>query len=322
MTFSIVTPSYNQLDWLRLCIASVRDQVISIPDARNAHSTSIFIEHIIQDAGTVGIKEFAQEHGADFTQEGCNAVSTQNQNGFDSKSPTSKQAPYVLKIFSEKDGGMYDAVNRGYRKCSGDILCYLNCDEQLLEGALQKVHDFFDNAPSCEILSAGCLIVKPEGELETIRPGLVPSMSHILTDHLPTLTASLFYRKAVIKNKWNLFDSRYKDLADMLWVIDRLAEKRDFRRAPFYSSVFTDTGLNMNLLPNARAEANYLRSKLPFYLKRLKIFYVIKHRLKKFLLGSYATGSIVYSIYTKSSPSARAKFEKHGRFGVWKSRLS
>ena len=27
MTFSVVTPSFNQLDWLRLCVSSVRDQV-------------------------------------------------------------------------------------------------------------------------------------------------------------------------------------------------------------------------------------------------------------------------------------------------------
>jgi len=151
---------------------------------------------------------------------------------------------------------------------------------------------------------------------------LVPSLGHILTDHLPTLTASLFYRKEVIKNKWNLFDSRYKDLADMLWMIDRLAEKRLFKRASFYTSAFADTGQNMNLMPNARAEANYLQSKIPPYLKRLKFFYVIRHRLTKFLAGCYAPCTIKYSIYTKSSPNARAKFERHGRFGVWKSRLS
>jgi len=27
LIFSIVTPSYNQLDWLRLCVASVREQL-------------------------------------------------------------------------------------------------------------------------------------------------------------------------------------------------------------------------------------------------------------------------------------------------------
>jgi glycosyltransferase involved in cell wall biosynthesis len=311
MIFSIITPSYNQLEWLRLCIASVRDQ--GLPSTLDSGLSTIRVEHIIQDAGTPGIKELADEFDAEFFQDG----NLQN-----SKSTEDSRKSYMLKVFSEKDGGMYDAVNRGFKRCSGDIVCYLNCDEQLLEGAVQNICDFFNNNPACEILSAGCLIVNSQGDLETIRPGLVPSLGHILTDHLPTLTASLFYRKEVIKNKWNIFDSRYKDLADMLWVIDRLAEKRNFKRASFYTSAFADTGQNMNLMPNARAEANYLQSKIPAYLKRLKFFYVIKHRLTKFLLGCYAQSTIKYSIYTKSSPNARAKFEKHGRFGVWRSRLS
>src|SRR4249920_605055 len=39
MTFSIITPSYRQSDWLKLCIASVADQEVAA-------------EHIIQDAGS------------------------------------------------------------------------------------------------------------------------------------------------------------------------------------------------------------------------------------------------------------------------------
>jgi glycosyltransferase involved in cell wall biosynthesis len=313
MLISIITPSYNQLDWLRLCVSSIRDQLVSTPPTLDSGLSTLSIEHIIQDAGTPGIQELANEFGAEFFRDG----NLQN-----SKSTEDSRKSYTLKVYSEQDGGMYDAVNRGFKRCSGDIVCYLNCDEQLLEGAVQNVYDFFRKNPNCEILSAGCLIVNSQGDLETIRPGLVPSLGHILTDHLPTLTASLFYRKEVIKNKWNLFDSRYKDLADMLWMIDRLAEKRLFKRASFYTSAFADTGQNMNLMPNARAEANYLQSKIPPYLKRLKFFYVIRHRLTKFLAGCYAPCTIKYSIYTKSSPNARAKFERHGRFGVWRSRLS
>jgi glycosyltransferase involved in cell wall biosynthesis len=44
-----------------------------------------------------------------------------------------------VKAFIEKDSGMYDAVNRGLRKAIGEILAYLNCDEQYLPGALQRV---------------------------------------------------------------------------------------------------------------------------------------------------------------------------------------
>ena len=45
---SVVTPSYNQLDWLRLAIASVADQ-----------ETDTY-EHLIQDAGTPGLTDSLQ----------------------------------------------------------------------------------------------------------------------------------------------------------------------------------------------------------------------------------------------------------------------
>src|SRR5215467_6301036 len=37
-----------------------------------------------------------------------------------------------VKAFVEKDQGMYDAVNRGLNRAAGDVLAYLNCDEQYL----------------------------------------------------------------------------------------------------------------------------------------------------------------------------------------------
>ena len=39
-----------------------------------------------------------------------------------------------VKAFIERDGGIYDAVNRGYRRATGDILVDLNYDEQYLPG--------------------------------------------------------------------------------------------------------------------------------------------------------------------------------------------
>jgi len=49
MKISIVTASYRQLDWLRLCVASVADQ------------EGVDVEHIIQDAGSDGIEDLARE---------------------------------------------------------------------------------------------------------------------------------------------------------------------------------------------------------------------------------------------------------------------
>ena len=51
MRFSIVTASYEQLDYLVCCIASVSDQ------------EGATVEHIVQDAGSPGIEEFAEKMG-------------------------------------------------------------------------------------------------------------------------------------------------------------------------------------------------------------------------------------------------------------------
>src|SRR5437667_686879 len=55
-----------------------------------------------------------------------------------------------IKAFVEKDAGMYDAVNRGLRRATGELLAYINCDEQYLPGALSTVMDFFKQNPSIE----------------------------------------------------------------------------------------------------------------------------------------------------------------------------
>src|SRR5438093_12901032 len=52
-----------------------------------------------------------------------------------------------VKAFVEKDNGLYDAVNRGLRRVAGDIVAYLNCDEQYLPGALAVVERFFKEHP-------------------------------------------------------------------------------------------------------------------------------------------------------------------------------
>src|SRR5438309_8408755 len=48
-----------------------------------------------------------------------------------------------VQAYVEKDKGMYDAVNRGWRRAKGEILAYLNCDEQYLPGGLAAVENFF-----------------------------------------------------------------------------------------------------------------------------------------------------------------------------------
>jgi len=54
---------------------------------------------------------------------------------------------------SEPDRGMYDALAKGFEKASGEILCWLNAGDILLNGALSTVAEVFQNHPEANWLT-------------------------------------------------------------------------------------------------------------------------------------------------------------------------
>ena len=87
MHFTIVTPSFRQLEQLECCIASVADQ------------EGVEVEHIVQDGGTNGFEEFAKKMAHKWPD----------------------RPGYLRVMSSGKDMGMYDAINRGFEKTKGSI---------------------------------------------------------------------------------------------------------------------------------------------------------------------------------------------------------
>jgi glycosyltransferase involved in cell wall biosynthesis len=276
--FSIVTPSFRNSKWLKLCIASVADQ------------QGIELEHIVQDS--------------------CSDDGTQDWLPRDTR----------VKAFIEKDGGMYDAVNRGYRRATGDILAYLNCDEQYLPGALKTVRGFFEANPEVEAVLAHSLVVDGEGKYICHRHLMTPHPRHVWF-RFPILTSSIFIRRKVIHERGIFFDTRWRDLGDFHWVLALMKNKVPMAVCDSLTSVFADTGENMNLKPNAVREKAGTHAMIPAWVKMLKPVWVFQHRLRRLAAGHFNLKPASYEIYTLQSPNHRIRLDISKPTAVWWNRL-
>ena len=92
---SIITATYNSQEFVSRCIESVLNQNIDFIE-------HIFIDCLSTDATLDTVRRFLDSY---------------------------ESRGWVLKIISEKDNGIYDAMNKGIKLATGDIVGILNSDD-------------------------------------------------------------------------------------------------------------------------------------------------------------------------------------------------
>ena len=65
----------------------------------------------------------------------------------------------VKNWISEPDKGMYDAINKGIKKATGDIICYLNVDDRFYENTLEIVAKYFSENSQLDFVYGECGII-------------------------------------------------------------------------------------------------------------------------------------------------------------------
>jgi GT2 family glycosyltransferase len=201
------------------------------------------------------------------------------------------------------------------------ILSYLNCDEQYLPGALPAVGAYFERHPEVEMLFGNCLVVGPSGEFICYRKVQKPSKYHVMVSHLPTFTCSTFFRRSVLDRHGLFFDCNWRDLGDADWVLRALDKGVRIGLLGEYLSVFTDTGANMNLSPNAQREKRLLAESAPFWARKLAGVLVWRHRFNRLARGAYRQKPLDYAIYTLACPDRRVVQHVERPAFLWKGRL-
>ncbi len=121
MKFSIVTPVYNGKRFLSETIESVFSQ-----------AGDFEIEYIVQDGGST---------------DGTIALLEEWQKKLDEGRVDVQCQKLTMRWVSEKDMGMYDAVNKGFARAGGDVYAYINADDVYAAGAFQKIASVFSVRP-------------------------------------------------------------------------------------------------------------------------------------------------------------------------------
>ncbi len=120
---SVITPVYNGERFIKSCIRNVIDQGCSD------------VEHIIVDGGsTDGTVEIINRYAATYDH---------------------------IRWISEQDNGQSEAMNRGFKMSSGDIIGYLNVDDYFNPGAFDAVLPYFDQG--AQFVVGRVKIIKDDG---------------------------------------------------------------------------------------------------------------------------------------------------------------
>ncbi len=154
---TVVTPSFNQAQFLETTMLSVLGQCYPS------------LEYIVMDGGSSdGSAEIIRKYEA--------------------------QLAYWV---SARDGGQSAAINAGFGKATGDILCWLNSDDFFLPGTLHRIAKIFANRTSEPRLCYGsCLFFHNEGRrAKVVRPR--PHDPHLLRLSAYIIQPSAFWTRAL-----------------------------------------------------------------------------------------------------------------------------
>jgi glycosyltransferase involved in cell wall biosynthesis len=189
MRISIITVCYNSEDTIATTFKSVASQTYSD------------IEYIVVDGGsTDSTLEIAEEyHGI------------------------------ITKIISEPDNGLYDAMNKGIKLASGDIIGFINSDDLFsVRESIEKVMNVFERDEELDSVYADLTYVSRHDTNKIRRNWVTGARREFKTGWHPAHPT--FYVKKTIYDRFGLFDIDYKLAADFEIML-RFLEKHKITTA-------------------------------------------------------------------------------------------
>jgi Glycosyl transferase family 2 len=249
---TVVTPSYNQAPFLEACLRSVLGQ--KYPN----------LEYIVIDGGST-------DGSVDIIR------------SFE------KELAYWI---SEPDGGQYDALNKGFRRATGEILAWLNSDDMYAPWTLGVVGSIFEALPAVAWISTLYPLFWDDSDLPlycTRYPGF--DRWHVLSRGLGVQQESTFWRRSLWEQAGARLDTTFQLAADLdLWA-------RFWEHAVLYGVTVPLGGMRVHQGQRhvlhqqqytSEAQAIFERYYLPPYGRTMemlmKMYWLLPRRLRRLLM--------------------------------------
>jgi glycosyltransferase involved in cell wall biosynthesis len=132
---------------------------------------------------------------------------------------------------SEPDRGMYDAINKGFARTSGEVMGWISATDKLQPGGLTVVGKVFRDLPQVEWITGRRTVYDDEGKTVRIDPVMHWSRLGFLLrgSNRHIQQESTYWRRSLWEKAGAHVDASRRSAGDFeLWV-------RFFRHAPLYS---------------------------------------------------------------------------------------
>lgn len=143
------------------------------------------------------------------------------------------EGAHVVKVISEPDDGIFDAMNKGFKHSSGEIVAFLNSDDTYYNSnVLADVADAFERYGVDYVYGDLLMINKKGSIIRNWKAGVVPAIG-LKGRQIPHPV--LFIRRSVLDRIDPVFDTRYRmaaDLKQQLVMVNLLQAKGHYIRKP------------------------------------------------------------------------------------------
>lgn len=181
MKISIITATFNSEKHIESCLDSVFYQSFEN------------IEHIIVD--------------------GCSVDNTLQ------KIQNHKHRPNC--VISEKDDGIYDALNKGVALSSGDIIGFLHSDDIYANSnTLKQIISIFENDPTVDLVYGNLEYVSENDSKRVVRKWISrPFNSKLLKFGWMPPHPTIYFKRKILDSK-NIFNQNFRISADYMFILE------------------------------------------------------------------------------------------------------